>query len=82
MFLECLVCFTKQPSYSQKVPEFAPVVFSRCAISERHCLPQVVITSINNLKIYCLSLSNEKGTVKPGLLNRASKSSSFDIPSV
>ena len=72
---------------AHKFPEFVSVVvFSRYALNVRHCLPQVLITSITHLEfsvlfsiLYCLSLSNEKGTIKSGLLNQALKSSSFDI---
>ena len=71
---------------AKKFPEFVSGVLFRCALHGRHCLPQIIITSITHTKISvlfsifcCLWLSNEKGTVKSGLLNWASKFSSFDI---
>ena len=71
MFLECLVCFTKHLNVAKKFPEFVSGVFSQCAFSGRHCLPQVTTISMTHFKISvlfpilcCLSLSNAKVTVK------------------
>ena len=73
----------------KKILEFVSGVFFRYALGGRHCLPQVIITSITHLKILvffsilcCLSLSNEKGTFKSALLNQALRSSSCDVLSL